>query len=204
MAPRLLLAAMVATLVVLAAVAVPLMMPGDSRSGELAGVMGPANGVHDEQFAKESANLTSVTTYDIDDRGHDSGEIDYDQVPPVAGPHDPIWLECGVYDRPVREENAVHALEHGTVWITYRAGLSDSDVERLVDLLPDDAILSPFDEQGAPVTVTVWNTQLRLSGVDDPRLELFIEKYRGGRTAPEPMASCHGGVERYESEGSAV
>ena len=33
---------------------------------------------------------------------------------PAGGPHDPAWLECGVYDEPVRDENAVHDLEHGT------------------------------------------------------------------------------------------
>ena len=35
--------------------------------------------------------------------------------PPAGGPHDPAWLDCGVYDEPVRDENAVHDLEHGTV-----------------------------------------------------------------------------------------
>ena len=33
--------------------------------------------------------------------------------------HDPVWLDCGAYDAPVRDENAVHDLEHGSVWITY-------------------------------------------------------------------------------------
>ena len=30
--------------------------------------------------------------------------MDYDPVPPVGGPHAPVWLDCGVYDEQVREE----------------------------------------------------------------------------------------------------
>ena len=37
--------------------------------------------------------------------------------------------------------------------------------------------------------------QLRLDGADDPRLELFIEAYGDGHTAPEPNTSCHGGTD---------
>ncbi len=51
--------------------------------------------------------------------GHVPGDVDYDQAPPAGGDHDPAWLECGVYDAPVRDENAVHSLEHGTVWVTH-------------------------------------------------------------------------------------
>ena len=46
----------------------------------------------------------------------------YTETPPAGGPHDPVWDDCGVYTQPLRNENAVHALEHGTVWITYRPG----------------------------------------------------------------------------------
>ena len=61
-------------------------------------------------------------------------------------------------------------------------------------LLPDEGILSPYPSQDAPVIVTVWGRQLELEGADDQRLERFIEEYGDGHTAPEPMASCVGGV----------
>jgi hypothetical protein len=44
------------------------------------------------------------------------------------------------------------------------------------------------------VVVTVWGRQLALVGADDPRLPLFLHRYGGGETAPEPFASCAGGV----------
>ena len=34
------------------------------------------------------------------------------------GEHNPVWQNCGFYNKPVRDESAVHSLEHGAVWIT--------------------------------------------------------------------------------------
>ena len=138
--------------------------------------------------------LDQVQVYDDLSIEHVDGEVDYEQDPPVGGPHDDRWLDCGVYDTQVRAENVVHDLEHGTVLITYRPGIEDSDVDRLADLLPDNGILSPWDGQQAPVVVTVWGRQLELTGADDPRLPLFIATFGAGETAPEPFASCAGGL----------
>lgn len=153
----------------------------------------------------EPPTLAAVASYDDLRTDHVTGDQDYPVTPPAGGPHDEVWLDCGVYDEPVRDENAVHDLEHGTVWITYRPGLSDDDVATLADALPQNGILSPYDGLPAPVVVTVWGRQLRLDGVDDERLELFVDEYAGGVTAPEPTASCAGGVrDPEEPAGSGV
>ena len=145
--------------------------------------------------------LGDVKTYGDLSRAHVAGNVNYPQSPPVGGAHDPIWLDCGVYDRPVREENAVHSLEHGAVWITYRPGLSAEEIAGLADKLPEKGILSPFEDQDAPVVVTVWGVQLALDGPDDPRLEQFIREYGDGHDAPEPQAACVGGVSELEDSG---
>lgn len=139
-------------------------------------------------------SLSEVQVIEIPRRNHELGEIDYPQTPPAGGPHNPQWLDCGIYDEPISNENAVHDLEHGTVWITYDPSLSEDDVEALAVQLPDNGILSPYDDLPSPVVVTVWGTQLQLSGPQDAGLRLFIEKYQGGITAPEPFASCQGGL----------
>jgi hypothetical protein len=131
---------------------------------------------------------------DLSTEHRDGEDVDYEQVPPLGGPHDDQWLACGVYDEPLRDENAVHDLEHGTVWITHDPELSEDDRATLADLLPDNGIMSPYDGLPAPVVVTVWGVQLQLDGADDPRLELFIEEYGDGATSPEPFASCEGGL----------
>jgi hypothetical protein len=144
--------------------------------------------------AQRALDLTLVETWDITDRTHTTDEVDYAQDPPAGGAHAPIWLACGVYDEPVRDENAVHDLEHGTVWITHDPDLSADDVEVLAAQLPENGIMSPRADLPSPVVVTVWGAQLQLDGADDARLGLFLEEYGDGHTAPEFGVTCQGGT----------
>ena len=48
--------------------------------------------------------------------------------------------------------------------------------------------------------ITVWGRQLDLRSPGDDRLQLFLDEYGDGHTAPEPMASCEGG-ERIADDG---
>jgi uncharacterized protein DUF3105 len=137
--------------------------------------------------------LDAVKEYTVT-RNHTTQPVTYEQTPPVGGDHNPTWLNCGVYTAPVPNELAVHALEHGAVWVTYRSDLPAGQVERLVDVVPDTyMVVSPFEDLPAPVVASAWGAQLQLTGVDDPRLEEFITKYRQGAQTPEPGASCTGG-----------
>lgn len=143
--------------------------------------------------------LKATKYYDYVGGQHTTDPVTYQQVPPAGGPHDPTWDDCGVYNAPPRNENAVHDLEHGTVWITYRPGLSTADVQKLaadLDTVKSQKImLSPYPGLPAPVVVTVWNAQLDLTGVDDPRLPVFLKFYGDGHTAPEAaFATCKGGA----------
>ena len=194
------LAAIAAVVLIAAAVLIPVLVLGDDDDNEATGSsQGTDDGGEDEPDDDETtgedveANLDEVQTYEFDGGLHTLGEISYEQSPPAGGEHNPIWLDCGVYDVPVNNENAVHDLEHGTVWITYDPSLADDEVAELEDELPDNGILSPYEGQESPVVVTVWGKQLELVGADDPRLELFIAEFEGGVTAPEPFASCEGG-----------
>ncbi len=147
-----------------------------------------------EEQVQRALDLSLVETWEITDRLHTDGDVTYPQDPPAGGAHAPVWLACGVYDEPVREENAVHDLEHGTVWITHDPDLSADDVEELAAQLPDNGILSPREGLPSPVVVTVWGAQLQLDGAHDARLGLFLEEYGDGHTAPELGVTCHGGT----------
>jgi hypothetical protein len=147
-----------------------------------------------ERQSAAATNLDDVETFEGLRNDHTEADVDYPMSPPAGGPHDPVWLDCGVYDAPVRDENAVHDLEHGSVWITYEPGLDGDDVATLAEALPDNGIMSPYADLPSPVVVTVWGRQLDLSGADDPRLGLFLAGFSDGHTAPEPFASCAGGT----------
>lgn len=145
------------------------------------------------------AALRAVRTFDYVGGQHTTRPVTYAQSPPVGGPHDPTWDDCGAYAAPVRKENAVHDLEHGTVWVTYRPGLAPADVaalqQRLQGLPSGRWMLSPYPGLRAPVVVTVWNAQLALTSADDPRLPVFLRFYGDGHTGPEAAyASCRDGA----------
>lgn len=148
-------------------------------------------------ISREQANqptLAAVKTYPVQ-QGHVTTPVDYSQTPPAGGEHAPVWLNCGVYDKPVPNENAVHALEHGAVWVTYRPDLPQDQVEALRQVVPDTyAVLSPFPGLKSPVVVSAWGKQLSLTGADDPRLASFVRAYRQGPQTPEPGAACTGGT----------
>jgi len=118
---------------------------------------------------------------------HVAGPVKYAVTPPVGGPHNATWMNAGVYTKPVPAERAVHNLEHGAVWITYRPGLPAAQVDRLRSLVRGQTYLtlSPYPGLPAAVVASAWGKQIRLTGADDSRLDLFITKYRQSPQAPE-------------------
>ncbi len=128
---------------------------------------------------------------------HVQTDVDYAQTPPAGGDHSAVWLNCGVYSEPVPDENAVHSLEHGAVWITYRPDvLTDGDVDALRELMPSShAILSPFEGMDSAIAVSAWNAQLAVDEVGDERIGEFIEEFWRSQDAPEPGASCSGALD---------
>jgi len=141
--------------------------------------------------------LPGVVRFDVTNaREHIDGEVRYPQTPPVGGGHHGDWQNCGFYSEPVRSENAVHALEHGAVWITYREPLADSDRQALTEIARsnDYVLVSPYPGLPTPVVVSAWRHQLRLDRLDRVRVDGFVRVFSGGTTAPEPHGSCQGGV----------
>ena len=129
-------------------------------------------------------------------REHTNERVEYDQSPPVGGMHSPVWQNCGYYPSPVNNENAVHSLEHGAVWITYEPDLAQSEVDVLRDMAQQSYMLvSPYPESmPGPIVASAWGHQMVFDSADDPDLSRFVSAYRQGPQTPEPGAICHGGT----------
>lgn len=122
------------------------------------------------------------------------GSISYDREPPTNGDHSPIWQNCGFYSEPVENETAVHSMDHGAVWITYRPDLPADQIETLRGLGQEEYVLvSPYSGLSAPVVATAWRNQLELEGADDPRLRQFVDQFRILETAPLSGNKCFNG-----------
>lgn len=142
------------------------------------------------------ADLSAVKTFETADPWHVESPVEYPQSPPVSGNHSPGWQNCGFYEEPVRNEPAVHSMEHGAVWITFRPGLPASDIRTLRSKTANQPYLlvTPYLKLRKPVVATAWGHQLELEGVDDPRLALFVLAYQQGPQTPEPGAPCLGAI----------
>jgi hypothetical protein len=109
--------------------------------------------------------------------------VAYDQSPPFGGPHDAVWATCTgiVYPNALRSENAVHALEHGAVWITYNpATIAPGDLETLQSKVEGEQylLLSPYPDLDKPISVQSWGHQLKVDSAGDERIDQFIEALR--------------------------
>ena len=141
--------------------------------------------------------------------GHVDGDIDYTNVLPVSfadvppgGQHNGVWQNCGIYDEPIRPENAIHSLEHGAVWITYNPSLPEEQLETLREVIRQQRrnrglammLLSPLEGQSSPIVLTAWRVQLRVDDASDERIVEFARAYQVGPFTPEPGATCDRGV----------
>ena len=144
----------------------------------------------------ERALTNAVITATYPAGQHTAGPVTYRETPPVGGLHNVVWQNCGIYEAPIHNEHAVHSLEHGAVWITYRPGLDAAAINRLRTVAADDyMLLSPYPGLEAPVVASAWNHQIELEGADDPRLRQFVTRYTNNpSTTPEFGASCSGGT----------
>ena len=144
----------------------------------------------------QTAPPEGVQSFWVLSQYHTEEPVPYSQIPPVGGNHDPVLQNCGFYDVPVRDENAVHSLEHGTVWITYHPDLPIDQVETLRALASGHThvLVSPYPDLPAWVVASAWGEQTWLEDAYDPRLEQFVAAFEQGPQNPEPGAPCSGGI----------
>jgi hypothetical protein len=160
---------------------------------------GDSGGSGDTATVSSSAapeGIEGVIAFDIEDNSHVEGSVDYGQSPPVGGPHNQVWANCKFYEEEIPNENVVHSLEHGAVWITFTsdADTATLDTIRAIVDTSDHLIASLYPDQDSPIVLTAWNRQLALDSIEDPRVQAFVETYLLADTAPEPGASCSGGA----------
>jgi len=148
------------------------------------------------QGGVSSGAVDGVRSFANLDRGHTTSAVTYAQTPPVGGKHNPAWQNCGVYAEPIPNENGVHSLEHGVIWITYQPDLPADQLAQLETLTRQSAyrLLSPYPGLPSKIVASAWGYQIQLEQADDPRLEKFIRAYEQNPQGPEPGAPCTGGV----------
>jgi Protein of unknown function (DUF3105) len=180
-----------------------------SAIGLLAGVIAIAVGIvgfagwqvyeHGLTWEQRADQINGLKNYRKSDPGslayqsHQFGPITYKYSPPVGGTHNPNWQRCqgDVYDAPIANEHAVHAMEHGAVWITYRPDLPKAQVEQLAKKVrgQDYMLMSPYPGLDKPVSVQTWGYQLKVDNASDGRIDEFIHALKQASQV-EKGATC--------------
>ncbi|MGH3702675.1 MAG: DUF3105 domain-containing protein [Pseudonocardiaceae bacterium] len=145
-----------------------------------------------------STQIPGIVIQDYAARGHIGPDkrVAYDHSPPFGGPHDATWATCSgvIYATPVRNENMVHALEHGAVWIAYHPDkITGPALQSLRDRVQGTnyLMLSPYPGLSSPISLQSWGHQLTVTDPADKRIDQFIQSLRLNEyTYPEIGASC--------------
>lgn len=119
--------------------------------------------------------------------------------PPTYGPHHGFRTDdggrsitprpTGIYDTEQPDEDLVHNLEHGHVWVSYNPALIRAvDLRDLQQLVRDGGtnngvIVTPRAENSSAIAMASWAHLEELDRFDETRVRSFIETNRGH--APE-------------------
>ncbi|MEM8708109.1 MAG: DUF3105 domain-containing protein [Actinomycetota bacterium] len=142
------------------------------------------------------AALEPGVILELDDfgAGHVLCEVEYDTSPPTSGDHFPTWQNCGFYTEPIRDETAVHSMEHGAIWIAYDPDLDPVLVDEIATVVGFDGhfLASPYPGLQNPIVLSAWQRQLAVESINDDIVGDFVDRQLGrvSETAPEAGVSC--------------
>ncbi|MBE7190346.1 DUF3105 domain-containing protein [Jatrophihabitans endophyticus] len=143
-----------------------------------------------------AAKIRGVTYRVEAQHTHLRGTIKYDTAPPIGGDHSQYWADCTgtVYPDAIANENAVHMLEHGAIWITYNADdVTGSQLTKLESYVKgvNYTAMSPYPGLKSPISLQAWGYQLKVKSASDPRIAQFISALRhNSKITPEFGATC--------------
>ncbi|MDQ7036131.1 MAG: DUF3105 domain-containing protein [Anaerolineae bacterium] len=144
----------------------------------------PLSDVDVDSIADESVVYANLGQEHI---GVDDAHAPYNSNPPTSGPH-AGGVRTDFYTQQLADENLIHNLEHGHIWLSYR----DSDDSEAIDLLQSiqsqflsSVVVTYRPENDTRIAVAAWNRLLALEEVDEDQILAFISRYRD--KAPESV-----------------
>ncbi len=113
----------------------------------------------------QAARAAGCTTQSFRSEGdtHTPEPVKYKSSPPHSGNHNEIPIEDGLYDEAPRNENSVHALEHGRILMDYKPSASEETKGQLKALFDEDPyhmVLLPNAKMPYEVAAVAWTEVL--------------------------------------------
>ncbi len=111
----------------------------------------------------------------------------YNSNPPTSGPHYAQSATWGVHDTELPDEQLIHNLEHGGIWISYK-GISATTTAALGKITRSQSkiIMEPRANDDAPIVLASWGRLQKFQTYDEQGILAFIEANKN--QSPEPLA----------------
>ena len=131
-----------------------------------------------------------VVEFPIEGRDHvpSSENVSYKTNPPTSGDHLAEAKTWGVYSDEIDDKAAVHGLEHGGIWISYK-DINDDEIQSLKEIGKNNSqsvIVSPRIENEDKIVVVSWGKMMKLESVDKVLIQKYIDTYKN--QSPEKLA----------------
>lgn len=107
---------------------------------------------------------------------------DYNSNPPTGGWHYEQSVQSGIYDKELKDEQILHNLEHGHIWIAYKPDLPKEQVDALANIAlsyGSKIVMEPRSANDSMIAIVAWERLLKLDSVDEVQIKAFIDATRG-------------------------
>jgi len=146
------------------------------------------------EFEQKVATISlegKVQEFPIEGRTHVSlrTPVTYKTNPPTSGDHFAKAESWGVNNQEIEDKAAVHGLEHGGIWISYK-DLDEESIKILGEIGRENSgsvIVSPRSGNDAKVSVASWGRLMKLDAVDKALVQKYIDTYKN--QGPEKLAN---------------
>lgn len=113
----------------------------------------------------------------------------YNSNPPTSGGHLAQPAKWGVYQNELPDEQLIHNLEHGGIWISYKDidQETKAKLETIGKANPGSVIVTPRAANDAPIALAAWTRLEKLQTYDETKILEFIRANKN--KSPEPIAN---------------
>jgi hypothetical protein len=167
-----------------------LVIGGFAVGGLSLGGGGAGTGKHSQYVAGLGEQQPIISSAHVD-RGE---TVEYSSFPPTSGDHWPPGNQarCGFYPEGLRDERAVHNLEHGNIVVSYNLS-SQAEVDQLRKVVENLGLAAVWGVTRfydrlpeGQVAVAAWGVLDTMQGIDRDRIKKFFEGY-AGTLGPETL-----------------
>lgn len=142
-------------------------------------------------LASQPEKLRPGETFPILGRDHISvgaTHPPYNSNPPTSGPHFDQPTQWGVYQKELPDEQLIHNLEHGGIWISYKDTdpKTTSDIEAIGKRYSGSVVVTPRAGNDAKIVLASWGRLEKLNSFDETKIVDFITANKN--KSPEPLA----------------